>query len=91
MQTTDKLNINPQVGKSYTQIPAEWFRYVNNVLRFLQVRNGKLFVNDDKWTIECGGGGGIEVAGTKAEYKVIILLKDANNNLVETWDYIRLP
>lgn len=56
MQYSGHLDINPQPGRAISQIPTGWFKYVNNVLRFLQVRNGRLIVDNDKWTIECGGG-----------------------------------
>lgn len=90
MQTSDKLNINPQAGKGFGQISTEWFKYVNNVLRFLQIRNGRLIVNDDKWTIECGGGAGLDVAGEQEQYKVITLI-DVAGTLTPTWDWYRLP
>lgn len=90
MQTSDKLNINPQPGKGFGQIKTEWFKYVNNVLRFLTIRNGRLIVDDDKWTIECGGGGGLDVAGVEEQYKVITLI-DVGGTLTPTWDWYRLP
>jgi hypothetical protein len=74
MQTSDKLNINPQPGKGFGQLSTEWFKYVNNVLRFLKIRNGRLIVDDDKWTIECGGGGGgVSALGVPALYMGIFM------------------
>lgn len=45
------LSINP--GAPVSSVPRSWFQFVNNVLRFLEVRNGRLIANNDKWVIEC--------------------------------------
>ena len=57
MQVHPQLNLTIAPGAPASAVPRKWYLYVNNVLKFLTVRNGKLIVKDDKWTLECGGAG----------------------------------
>lgn len=94
MQHDNHLNINIRPGAPASAVPRGWFMFVNNVLRYLNIVNGRIIADGDKWTIVCGGGtggDGFDVAGVKAQYKVVILLPDGESNLVPTWDYVRLP
>ena len=59
MQIHPELNLTIAPGAPASAVPRKWYLYINNVLKFLTVRNGKLIVKDDKWTLECGGGGGV--------------------------------
>jgi hypothetical protein len=59
MQVHPQLNLTIAPGAPASAVPRKWYLYINNVLKFLTVRNGKLIVKDDKWTLECGGGAGV--------------------------------
>lgn len=72
MQGQTQLSIDPQVGKAVSQIPTGWFKYVNNVLKYLKVRNGRLIIDNDRWTIECGGK--VNILGEPREYKPVTLM-----------------
>lgn len=52
-QTFKQLQLNINQGAPATAVPRSWFLFVNNVLKYLTIRNGKLLTNNDKWTIEC--------------------------------------
>ena len=94
MQQDSHLNIKINPGAPASSVPRNWFLYVNNVLKYLTVINGRLITSGDKWTIVCNtetdSGDGLNVAGTKAAYKVVTLLP-SGEDLIATWDYVRLP
>lgn len=86
MQSNQELNLLINNGAPVSAIPRNWFLFINNVLRYLTVRNGKLFINDDKWTIECDTGK-FSALGTPGIYKVPLLrgYKKVTANDVDTW------
>jgi hypothetical protein len=53
MQTQRELNLKLKPGGPASAVPRSWFLFVNNVLKFLVVRNGRLIAQQDKWTIVC--------------------------------------
>jgi hypothetical protein len=55
MQPQSQLNLQLKPGSPASAVPRKWFMFINNVLRFLTVQNGTLIVNNDKWTLVCGG------------------------------------
>lgn len=68
MQTNSQLNIDPKVGKAVSQIPTTWFKFVNNVLKYLSVENGEILAYDDKWQIVVNKE---KTYGAPSPYKVI--------------------
>jgi hypothetical protein len=59
MQPQSQLNLQLKPGSPSSAVPRKWFMFINNVLRFLTVQNGRLIANNDKWTLVCGSGGGV--------------------------------
>jgi hypothetical protein len=55
MQPQSQLNLQLKPGSPASAVPRKWFMFINNVLRFLTVRNGTLTTVNDKWTLICGG------------------------------------
>jgi hypothetical protein len=53
MQTNKELDLQIVPGAPASAIPRKWFIFVNNVLKYLRVKNGRLDVRNDKWTIIC--------------------------------------
>jgi hypothetical protein len=53
MQTQKQLELEIKSGAPASAVPRSWFIFVNNVLKFLTVRNGRLITQQDKWTIVC--------------------------------------
>jgi hypothetical protein len=53
MQTNRQLDLRVVPGAPASAIPRTWFLFVNNVLRYLKVKNGRLDVRGDRWTIIC--------------------------------------
>jgi hypothetical protein len=51
MQTNRELDLRLNPGGPASAVPRQWFLFVNNVLRYLKVRNGRLDVQGNKWTI----------------------------------------
>lgn len=51
-QSFKELNLNIQAGAPASAVPRSWFLFVNNVLKYLRVRDGRIITNGDKWTIE---------------------------------------
>lgn len=49
----DLMKIKP--GAPASAISRTGIQYINDVLRDLVVRNGRLLINGSRWTIECGG------------------------------------
>lgn len=60
MQNNKALNLMLNAGAPASAVPRTWFLFVNNVLKYLTIRNGRLLVNNDKWTIECIGSSTIK-------------------------------
>jgi hypothetical protein len=53
MQNNRELDLRLNPGGPASAVPRQWFLFVNNVLRYLKVRNGRLDVQGNKWTIIC--------------------------------------
>jgi hypothetical protein len=58
MQTNKELDLRVVPGAPVSAIPRKWFIFVNNVLKYFRVKNGRLDVRNDKWTLICGDSGG---------------------------------
>ena len=50
------LNMNVRSGSPSAAIPAATLQYINDVLKYLDIKNGQLIVAGNRWTIECGAG-----------------------------------
>jgi hypothetical protein len=55
MQFAKELNLRLKPKAPASAVPRSWYMFVNNVLRYLKIENGRLLVNNDKWTLVCGG------------------------------------
>jgi hypothetical protein len=53
MQTNKELDLQIRPGAPASAVPRQWFLFVNNVLRYLKIRNGRLDIQGNKWTIIC--------------------------------------
>lgn len=56
MNDHPQLKLDLKVGAPVGAVPRRWYLAINNILKYLVVRNGRLIVSGDKWVIECGGG-----------------------------------
>lgn len=56
MSANPELNLKLQRGAPASAVPRKWYQFVNDVLKYITVRNGRIFKTGNRWVIECGGG-----------------------------------
>lgn len=54
-QTFTELSLNIKPGAPASAVPRKWFIFVNNVLKYLKIENGRIITYGDRWTIQFFG------------------------------------
>ena len=76
------LKMRLKAGSPVAAISRSTLQYINDVLKYLTIRNGRLHVSGNRWVIECGG-----VAGVDYAFKVYLKADGENSDVMVSTGY----